>query len=119
MTAAENAGEARADEPLFRGPLPEGFCRRVFRVAPGHELGLGTGRLPDAIVLVEQGELEIECRAGTRRRFGRGSMIPIARLPVSHLRNVGVGPLVLVAVSRALPSATDEFRRDLGSYGDD
>jgi hypothetical protein len=119
MTAAESAGEAPADEPLLRGPLPEGFCRHVFLVAPGHELGLGPGRLPDAFVLVEQGELELECHAGTCRRFGRGSMIPIARLPVSHLRNVGVGPLVLVAVSRARPSATDEFRRDLGSYGDD
>jgi hypothetical protein len=114
MTADESANEA-----LFCGPLPEGFSRRVVRVAPGLALDVEWYRVPDAIVLVEQGELEIECRAGTRRRFGRGSMIPIARLPVSHLRNVGVGPLVLVAVSRALPSATDEFRRDLGSYGDD
>jgi hypothetical protein len=58
----------------------------------------------------------LECRAGTCWRFGRGSMIPIARLPISQLRSVGTGPLVLVAVSRAPLRATDEFRRDAGSY---
>jgi hypothetical protein len=109
MTLDESAGEA-----LFRDPLPEGFFRRVFRVAPGLELDLNLNALPDAIMVVEQGELELECRAGTRRRFGRGSMIPIARLPVSRIRSVGPGPLVLVAVS----PATDDFLRDAGSHVD-
>ncbi len=113
MTADESAGEA-----LFRGPLPEGFSRRVFRVPPERELGLEPDRLPDAIVLVERGELEVECPAGARRRFGRGSLIPIGRLPASRLRSVGPRPLVLVAVSRARPSVTDEFRRDAGSHRD-
>jgi hypothetical protein len=113
MTADEGAGDA-----LFCDPLPVGFSRRVFRVAPGLELGLEPDCLPDAIVVVEQGKLELECRAGTRRLFGRGSMIPLALLPVAHLRSVGPSPLVLVAVSRAQLRATDEFRRDAGSYGD-
>jgi hypothetical protein len=113
-----NAG-ASAGDALFRDPLPEGFSRRVFRLEPGLELGLAPGRLPDAIVVVEEGEVELECRAGTCRRFACGSMIPIGSLPVAWLRSVGAGPLVLVAVSRARPSATDEFRRDAGSYGDD
>jgi hypothetical protein len=91
---------------LFRAPLPEGFSKRVFRVATGLELGLEPGHLDGAIVVVEQGELELECRAGTCRRFGRGSMIPLARLPVARLRSIGPGPLVLVAVSRA-PAETD------------
>jgi 2-methylisocitrate lyase-like PEP mutase family enzyme len=113
MTANESAGDA-----LFCDPLPEGFSRRVFRVAPGLELGLEPGGLPDAIVVVEQGELELECRAGTCRRFGRGSMIPLALLPVTRLRSVGPRPLVLVAVARAPRRATDEFQGDAGSYGD-
>jgi len=113
MTADESA------RTLFRGPLPEGFSRRVFRVAPGLELGVEPGQLPDSIMVVQQGELELECRAGARQRFGCGSMIPIARLPAAHLRNAGPGPLVLVVVSRAMRHATDEFRRDAGSYGDD
>ena len=108
MTLDEGAGEA-----LFRAPLPTGFSRRVLRVAPGLDLDLH-----DGIVVVEQGELELECRAGTRRRFGRGSMIPIARLPVSRVHSVGPGPLVLVAVSRAPLQATDDFLRDAGSNVD-
>ena len=103
---------------LFRDPLPAGFARRVFRVASGHELDFDGRGVPDAIVLVEQGEAELECRAGTRRLFGRGSMIPIARLPVARVRNVGPDPLVLVAVSRASRAGTDEFLRGSGSYVD-
>jgi hypothetical protein len=110
MTTEESAGDA-----LFRDPPPEGFARQVYRAAPGRELDLEPARLPDAIVVVEQGELELECQAGGRRRFGRGSMIPIARLPVAHLRSVGSRPLVLVAVARA----SDEFPRAAGSHDDD
>ena len=113
MTAEESAGDA-----LFREPLPAGFSRRILRVAPGLELNLEANRVPDAIVVVEEGVAELECRSGTRRRFGRGSMIPIARLPIAHLRSVGPGPLVLVAVSRASLSGIDEFLRDPGSYVD-
>ena len=97
MTTNESAGDA-----LFRGPLPQGFTRRVVRLAAGLELGLELCRLPDAIVVVEEGELELECRSGTRRRFGRGSMIPIARVPVTRARNIGPGPLAVVVVSRDL-----------------
>jgi hypothetical protein len=101
MTADESACDA-----LLHGPLAEGFTRRVLRVAPELALDMGWFRLPDAILVVEQGWLEIECRAGTCRRFGRGSMIPIGRLPVAALRSVGPCSLVLVAVSRA-PAETD------------
>jgi hypothetical protein len=113
MTADESAPDA-----LFRDPLPEGFSRRVYRVRTGLELGLEPDRLPAAIVVVEHGELELECRAGTCRRFGPGSMIPIAQLSIPHARSVGPGPLVLVAVSRTRLTATDEFSGDAGSYGD-
>jgi quercetin dioxygenase-like cupin family protein len=112
MTPDEGAGDA-----LVRGPLPPGFTRRVFRVAPGGEVGDEAGRLRDAIVVVEEGELELDCAAGTSQRFGPGSMIALAGLPASRLRSVGPGPLVLVAVSRARARATDELRGDAGSYG--
>jgi mannose-6-phosphate isomerase-like protein (cupin superfamily) len=110
--------EESADLALFRVPLPEGFCRRVFRVAPGRELGMDATDLRGAIVLVEQGELELECRAGGQRRFGPGSMLAIARLPVARVRSVGRDPLVLVAVSRASPRATDDFLPEAGSHVD-
>jgi hypothetical protein len=113
MTTNESAGEA-----LFLGPLPQGFTRRVFRIAAGLELGFELCRVSGAIVVVEEGELELECGSGTRRRFGPGSMIPIARVPVTRARNVGPGPLALVFVSRARLGAADEFLRDAGSYSD-
>ncbi len=113
MTAGESAGDA-----LFRDPLPAGFSRRVLQVAPGLGLELEASCPADAIVVVEKGEVEVECRSGTRRRFGRGAMIPIARLPIARLRSVGPGPLVVVAVSRASLPGTDEFLRGSGSYSD-
>ena len=112
MTPDESAGIA-----LFR-TLPQGFTRRVVRLAAGHDLGLELCGLPDAIVIVEDGELEIECRAGGRRRFGPGSMLPISRVPVVHARNVGAAPLTLLFVSRAPLRTADEFPRDAGSYSD-
>ena len=112
MTTDESARHA-----LVHGPLAEGFSRRVFRLAPG--AGLDTERLVGALVIVERGVLELVCRAGTCGRFGRGSMIPLAGLPVVHLRTAGRGPVVLVAVSRARTGATDEFSADAGSHTDD
>jgi hypothetical protein len=103
------------DDALFRDPLPEGFARRVYRAAPGSDLGLEPAPPDDALVIVDQGVLEVECRAGACRRFGRGSMIPIARLPVARLRSVGPCPLVLVAVAHA----SDEFSDGAGSHDDD
>jgi hypothetical protein len=109
MTADESAGDA-----LFRKPLPAGFSKHVLRVAPGLELGSEATCLPDAIIVVEQGALEVECRSGVRRRFARGSILAVAGLPGSRLRSVGSEPLVLMAVARA----TDEFLRGAGSYCD-
>jgi hypothetical protein len=113
MNARESEGDA-----IFRDPLPKGFYRRVLRVAPGSELSLEPDCLRDAIVTVEEGELELECGTGSRQRFGRDSMIAIARFPITHLRSVGADPLVLVTVSRTSLPATDEFLRDRGSYFD-
>jgi hypothetical protein len=113
MTAKESEGNA-----LFRDPLPKGFSRRVLRIAPGFEVSLEPRCFQDAIVVVEEGELEVECRSGACRRFGRGSMIATARFPIARLRSAGTGPLVLVAVSRTSLPATDEFLREPGSYFD-
>jgi hypothetical protein len=109
MTADGRAGDA-----LFRDPLPDGFARRVHRALPGRDVALEPAPPADAIVVVEQGELELECRAGTCRCFGRGSMIPIARLPMARLLSVGSRPLVLAVIARA----SDEFPRTAGSHDD-
>jgi hypothetical protein len=113
MTAPESAGDA-----LFRDPLPAGFCKGVLRVAPGFALDVDASCVTDAIVIVADGELELECRSGTSRRFGRGSMIPIGRLRIARVRNVGPRSLMVVAVLRCPLPASDEFLSDSGSYSD-
>jgi hypothetical protein len=113
MTAVEGEGDA-----VFRDPLPDGYSRRVLRVAPGFELSPEPECFRDAIVVVEGGELELECGSGSRRRFGPGSLIAIAPFSIAHLRSVGADTLVLVAVSRTSLPATDEFLRSSGSYVD-
>lgn len=105
MTVDESAGCA-----LFRDPLPAGFSRRILRVAPGLALDFEACGASDAIVVVAEGEVELECRSGMRRRFARGSMIPVARPPILRMRSVGPGPLVLVAVSRTSARGAMSFR---------
>jgi hypothetical protein len=107
-----------AADALFCGPLPEGFSRRVLRLAPGLELAVESRCLTDALVLVESGAVELECPSGASRCFGRGSMLPLARLPLARIRSVGRVPLVLVAVSRAARKGTDDFPNGSGSYCD-
>ena len=113
MTADEGAACA-----LFGDPLPPGFCRRVLRVPPGLELEVEACGARDAILVVEDGLAELECRSGIRRHFTRGSMLPLARVPLVRVRSVGTSTLVLIAVSRAVRTPSDEFPRACGSYVD-
>ncbi len=69
-------------------------------LAPGEELELEPGEWHDALVVLEAGALELEGRAGTRRRVASGAVLWLAGLPLRAVRNVGRHPAVLVAVSR-------------------
>ncbi|MBA2533395.1 MAG: hypothetical protein H0V21_00120 [Rubrobacter sp.] len=70
-----------------------------------------------ALVVVERGEIELECERGTRRRFGRGSVLWVSGLPLRALRNSGRGPALLVAVSRRL--ADERLGRSVYRAGED
>jgi hypothetical protein len=54
----------------------------------------------DAIVVVERGALELECRGGSRRRFVRGDLLWLDGLPLRALHNPGRAPAVLTVVAR-------------------
>lgn len=54
----------------------------------------------DALVVVESGEIDLECRAGGRRRFRRADVVWLTGLPLRALRNGGTEPAVLLAMSR-------------------
>jgi quercetin dioxygenase-like cupin family protein len=90
-----------ADRPLLlRTRPPQRFELRVTAVAPGHTLAYHETDWRDALVVVEHGEIELECLGGTRRRFGQGDVLWLVGLPLRALGNPGPEPAVLLAVSR-------------------
>jgi hypothetical protein len=74
-------------------------------LAPGDERPFHENEWQDAIVLVETGELELECHRGGRRHFDAGAILWMAGLDLRTLRNRGREPLVLIAISRRGPGA--------------
>ena len=76
-------------------------CRlRTVILEPGDALGYRRADWVGALVVVERGELDVECRSGARSRFGEGAILVFAGLGVRRLRNAGGEPLVLSALSR-------------------
>jgi hypothetical protein len=93
------------DEPLgirdkVLGPA---FCRRVITIAPGRARLYDAAEWCDALVVVEQGEVHLECRAGGFRPFGTGTVLWLAGLRLRALHNRGREPVVLSAVRRTHP----------------
>ncbi len=74
-------------------------------VAAGRERTYDEAEWRDALVVVERGEIELECLGGSRHRFRRGDVLWLTGLPLRVLRNRGLVPAVLTAVSRR----SDEF----------
>jgi hypothetical protein len=92
------------------GRLSSAFERRVVELAPDHTLLYDSAEWRDAIVVVEQGQVELECLDGRRYCFGRGDMLWLERLPLRALRNRGCASAVLIAVSRRA-AAPDKITR--------
>ncbi len=93
------------DLPFIRGPLAATFERRVVVVAPGQALPYREAEWRGALVVVEVGQIELECRVGGLRRFGSGDILWMDGLALRWLRNPGRDSTVLVAVSRRAPTA--------------
>jgi quercetin dioxygenase-like cupin family protein len=87
------------------GPLPSRFRMRGVTLAPGSSRPFRADDWADALVVVEQGEVELECRAGVRHRFGAGAVMWLQGMDLHALHNPGGEATVLSAVSRRLPGA--------------
>jgi hypothetical protein len=81
-------------------PVPPAFALRVVEIAPGRARAYDEDEWRGALVVVEQGVVQLEWLNGGCRRFGPGSTLAFVGLPLCALRNVGVEPVVLLAVSR-------------------
>lgn len=86
--------------PFLHARLPSSFERRVIVIAPGRARLYDGGEWRDAIVVVVRGEVELRCRRGARRSFGRGDVLWLDGLPLRSLHNPGQESAVLVAISR-------------------
>ncbi|WP_219412551.1 hypothetical protein [Pseudonocardia nigra] len=80
--------------------LGSSFVTRVVTIAPADSRPYVESEWRDALVVVECGEVDLECRAGGHRRFGRGAVLSLTGLGLRALHNTGLEPVVLVAVSR-------------------
>ena len=89
--------------PLFPERLAAGFERWTVTVGAGSDRPTCPDEWADALVVVEQGPVEIICRGGARRTFGRGSFLSLSWLPVTCLRNSGTDDVVLFAYRRVGP----------------
>jgi hypothetical protein len=83
-------------------PLPPLFKRRVVVLTPGDTYSYNDAEWQGAIVVVEQGQIELECLDGSRHSFEQGSILWLEKLPLRTLRNHGCTPAVLIAVSRKI-----------------
>jgi len=76
------------------------FRRRSVVLEPGQSRPSGDAEWRDALVIVERGDVELECAAGGRRRFSGGAVLWLEGIDLRVLHNVGDEPVVLLAVSR-------------------
>jgi hypothetical protein len=79
------------------------YEHRIVRIPPGCPLAYDEATWRDALVVVAYGNVEVEGRAGGRRRFRRGAVLFLTGLGLRALHNRGPEPAVLVAVRRAQP----------------
>lgn len=90
--------------------LPRMFEVRVVDIAPSAVRLYNAAEWRDALVVVEEGEIELESLHGSHRRFGRGAVLCLTGLPLRAIHNRGPQRALLVAVTRRA--------RSLGPRGD-
>ena len=91
---------------LLDRPLPPAFVRREVVLAPDAERAYVAAEWCDALIIVEEGSLELVGLSGTRRRLECGAILWLWGLPLRALRNPGSVNTRIVGFSRR----TDEFR---------
>jgi hypothetical protein len=89
------------DRVSFLGAsCPKPFRLRTVILQPHDALDYRRADWLDTLVLVERGELEVQCRSGARASFGAGATLVLTGLGLRRLRNPGSTPLVISALSR-------------------
>jgi hypothetical protein len=93
---------ADPDRISFLGAqCPANVRLRTVTLGPSATLDCDRADWADTLVIVERGELEIECRSGARARFAEGAILVFTGLRLRRLRNSGSETLMISALSRA------------------
>lgn len=79
---------------------PSGLRVRTLALQPGDAMDYLASDWTDSIVVVERGELRIECHSGACASFAEGAVLVLSGLALRRLVNPGVTTVVLTAVSR-------------------
>jgi len=85
---------------LLGKPAPAGTAVRLVSIPEHGGLAYDPAEWTGALVIVETGEVELECHNGDRARFGQGSVLFFEGLSLSAVRNIGREPALLTAISR-------------------
>ena len=105
MSSGSGASKGRGTRSGAGAPhLPRGSAAVAIPAAritvdPGARVRSIEEEWDDALVVVESGEIELECRAGIRRRFPAGAIMWLQGMNLHAMHNPGAEPTVLSAVS--------------------
>ena len=80
--------------------LADRFMCTWTTIEPGAETRYEPNLWDGALVVVEEGEIELECLNGDRQRFSRGAVLTLDFPQLRTLRNPGDQPALLSVVSR-------------------
>lgn len=96
-----SSGRPLSTASLVIGRLPSGFTRRMISIPPGGCRPYRPVEWAGTVVLVHQGDIELEGLTGRRYPFGTGSIIHLDRLPLRCIHNNGLGLALMIAVGRS------------------
>ena len=107
------SGDPDCDEaPVsFLGrPTPPGMDMRLVSIPRQSELAYEPSEWAGALVVVEAGEVELECRGGASACFATGSVLFFEGLGLRAVRNAGDEPALLSAVTRRCQQSSAQRR---------
>jgi hypothetical protein len=81
--------------------IPAWAQLRVVAIEPGCRRPYDPAEWRGALVVVERGEIALECPSGARWRFEEGAVMSLAGLPIRALCNERATTVLLSALSRA------------------
>jgi hypothetical protein len=102
MSSAPTSGLPSVEDDDAPVPTRPGaaFRRRTLTIPAQETVPYVAEHWRGAIVMIEQGSVDLCCVRGGRRRFAEGAILFMDGLALESLHNPGVDDVVLVALSR-------------------